>query len=185
MHYIFRPSLLGAAWEFELTPEALVWRAGRRTGSWLYQDIARVRLSFRPQSMQTQRYRADIQHKNGVRIALLSVTWRGQLALTAQSKDYRAFVIELHRRLAAAGSQTEYVSGLPRLLYGLVFGVLTVLGLTMVLLGLRAIVEGAYAGAIFVAAFMALGCWQMGGFIRRNRPGHYPPDDIPSRLLPG
>lgn len=184
MHYAFKPSLLGAVWEFELTPDALIWRAGRRTGHWLYTDIAQVRLSYRPQSMQAQRYRADIQHKDGARIALLSVTWRGMLALSAQSADYRAFLLDLHRRLIAANSQTEYVSGLKRPLYVLGLGVLVALGLTMALLGLRAMFEGAYAGAAFVAAFMALGGWQMGGFMWRNRPGPYAPDQIPAKLLP-
>lgn len=185
MHYSFKPSLLGAMWEFELTPEALLWRAGRRTGRWLYADIAQVRLTYRPQSMQAQRYRADLRHKDGGRIALLSVTWRGMLALSTQSDDYRAFVVELHRRLAAANSQTEYVSGLKRPLYALGLGMLVVLGIGMLLLCLRAIIEGAYAGAAFVVAFMAVGGWQMGGFMWRNRPGSYAPDQIPAKLLPG
>lgn len=185
LRYTFKPSLLGAMWEFELTPEALLWRAGRRTGRWLYQDIAQVRLSYRPQSMQAQRYRADIRHQDGTRIALLSVTWRGMLALTTQSEDYRAFVLELHRRLAAAKGKTEFVSGLARPFYGLGLGMLVLIGIVMALLCLRAIVEGAFAGAAFVAAFMALGGWQMGGFMWRNRPGQYAPEHVPGKLLPG
>jgi hypothetical protein len=58
--YSYKPSLTGAAWEFRLRPDALEWRAGRHEGRVPYGRIARVRLSFRPVTMQTRRFVAEI-----------------------------------------------------------------------------------------------------------------------------
>ena len=59
-NYTYKPSLLGAPHEFRLAPDALVWRVGGRTGSAAYGDILRVRLSFRPMTMQPYRFQAEI-----------------------------------------------------------------------------------------------------------------------------
>jgi len=37
---------------------------------------------------------------------------------------------------------------------------------------------------LFLVGFAALFAWQVGGFIRRNRPGVYTFDDLPKALLP-
>ena len=49
---------------------------------------------------------------------------------------------------------------------------------------LRALVTGEFAGAAFFVGFAALFIWQVGGFIRRNRPVVYAFDRIPEELLP-
>jgi len=49
---------------------------------------------------------------------------------------------------------------------------------------LRSIVSGEWAGALFLVGFAALFAWQVGGFIRRNRPLAYTFDDLPKALLP-
>src|SRR5258708_39636696 len=63
--YAYKPSLIGAAHRFELTGQGLSWRFAGRTGVWPYADIAGVRLSYRPVSMQAHRFRADITNRNG------------------------------------------------------------------------------------------------------------------------
>ena len=40
------------------------------------------------------------------------------------------------------------------------------------------------AGALFILGFAALFGWQVGGFIRRNRPLVYSFDHLPEKLLP-
>ena len=54
LSYAYKPSLLGAPWEFRLTADALEWSIGRHQGRTPYDRIARVRLSFRPVTMQTR-----------------------------------------------------------------------------------------------------------------------------------
>ena len=51
--YSYKPSLMGAAFEFRLRPDALEWSKGRYEGRTPYDRIQRVRLSFRPITMQT------------------------------------------------------------------------------------------------------------------------------------
>jgi len=45
-------------------------------------------------------------------------------------------------------------------------------------------VTGEYAGALFFIGFAALFGWQIGGFVRRNRPVVYSWDGLPAALLP-
>ena len=59
--YAYKASLIGAAHQFELTDEGLSWQAGSRSGVWPYAGIAAIRLSYRPVSMQSRRFRADIE----------------------------------------------------------------------------------------------------------------------------
>jgi len=37
---------------------------------------------------------------------------------------------------------------------------------------------------LFMVGFAALFAWQIGGFLRRNRPRTYTLDDVPRELLP-
>ena len=54
--YEYKPSIMGAPSQFKLTGEGLEWSVGRGSGLVPYGDIRRVRMSFRPAHMQSQRY---------------------------------------------------------------------------------------------------------------------------------
>ena len=54
--------------------------------------------------MQARRFRADIESADLGRIALLSTSWQTSVLMAPQDRDYRAFIVELHRRMKAAGS---------------------------------------------------------------------------------
>ena len=54
--YVYKAALIGAARQFELTDEGLSWKVGGKSGVWPYADIAAVRLSYRPSSMQPRRF---------------------------------------------------------------------------------------------------------------------------------
>ena len=49
---------------------------------------------------------------------------------------------------------------------------------------IRALMTGEHAGALFLVGFALLFNWQIGGFIRRNRPLTYTFDHLPEALLP-
>lgn len=76
LSYAYKASLVGSAYRFGLTEDRLTWQVGGRSGLWPYTDIAAVRLSYRPISMQPQRFCADIDHVSGARIRVLSTTWQ-------------------------------------------------------------------------------------------------------------
>jgi hypothetical protein len=54
----------------------------------------------------------------------------------------------------------------------------------MAALLVRALVIGEWAGALFIVGLSTLFGWQIGGFMRRNRPRAYTFDALPRDLLP-
>lgn len=182
--YAYRASAIGSAHRFALEDDGLSWRVGRRTGRWRYEDIVAVRMSYRPMSMQSHRFRTEISHRDGGRIIVMSTTWRTLALMDAQSNDYRTFIVELHRRLAGHGARAMLVGGLNPALYVAGMGVLTLLCVAMTALLARAIMTGEWAGALFIVGLSALFGWQIGRFMRRNRPRAYTFDTLPQDLLP-
>ena len=182
--YAYKASLVGAAHQFELTEQGLSWRIAGRSGLWPYPDIAVVRLSYRPVSMQSRRFRADVGNAVGARIAILSTSWQTAALMAPQDRDYRAFITELHARMARAGSRAMLVGGLGPRVYAAAIICVTLLAVAMTGLLLRSITTGEWAGALFLVGFSALFAWQVGGFVTRNRPLVYTFDDLPKALLP-
>ena len=182
--YAYRASLIGSAHRFTLEDDGISWHAGRRSGRWRYADIATVRMSYRPMSMQSRRFRTEIEHRGGGRIIVMSTTWQTLALMDTQVKDYRAFILELHRRLAEHGARVALVGGLNPALYFVGAGVLALLSVSMAALLVRALVTGEWAGALFIVGLSALFGWQIGGFMRRNRPRAYAFDALPQELLP-
>ena len=184
LRYAFKASLIGSAHQFELTERGLSWRVAGRTGLWPYADIAAVRLSYRPVSMQSRRFRADISNADGARLAILSTSWQTAALMAPQDRDYRAFIVALHARMAKAASRAVLAGGLGPRVYAAAIVCVTLLAVAMAGLLLRSIATGEWAGALFLIGFAALFAWQVGGFIARNRPLAYTFDDLPKALLP-
>jgi hypothetical protein len=182
--YAYKASLIGAAHQFDLTEQGLSWRIAGRSGIWPYADIATVRLSYRPVSMQSRRFRADIGNADGARIVILSTSWQTAALMAPQDRDYRAFMTQLHARMASAGSRAVLVGGLGPRVYAAAIICLTLVGFAMAGLFVRSIATGEWAGALFFIGFAALFAWQVGGFVRRNRPLAYGFDHLPEALLP-
>jgi hypothetical protein len=182
--YVYKPSLLGAPWKFRLRPDALEWQAGRHRGCIPYAGIARIRLSFRPLTMQTRRFVTEIWWPGGPRLTIASSSWRSPVEQVAQDRDYGAFVRALNARVAAAGAQASFETGAPAVLYWPGLAVFIAVAVALTVLILRALAVEAFAGAALVAAFFALFIWQSGAYFRRNRPGHYRPESPPPELVP-
>jgi hypothetical protein len=183
--YAYKPSLMGTPWEFRLTPTALEWRNGPREGRIPYAKIRRVRLSFRPATMQGYRFLTQVWADSAPRLDIYSTSWRGMLELARQDGGYRSFVAALHRYLAAAGgTRTEFMCGVSALRYWPAVAVFGGAVVAFAALILRALSEAEWAAAAFIAVFLSLLLWQVGGYVLRNRPGVYRPPDIPPHLLP-
>jgi hypothetical protein len=182
--YAYKASLVGAAHRFELTAEGLCWRIAGKSGVWPYAAISGVRLSYRPVSMQSRRFRADIEGGDRGRIALLSTSWQTSVLMAPQDRDYRAFIVALHRRMAEAGSNAVLIGGLKPRIYLAALVLLALVAVAMAGLLVRAIATGEFAGILFLVGFAALFGWQVGGFVRRNRPRSYTFDHLPEALLP-
>jgi hypothetical protein len=182
--YVYRASLVGSAYQFDLTDDGLSFRTGRKSGVWPYASIALVRLSYRPVSMQSRRFRADVENRNGERIVVLSTSWQTVALMAPQDRDYRAFIVRLHERLAESDGQVTLNGGLRPAVYAASVAILALVFIAMAGLLARALATGEFYGALFIVGFAAIFGWQIGGFIRRNKPRNYTFDELPDELLP-
>jgi len=157
---------------------------GRRSGVWPYADIASIRLSYRPVSMQSRRFRADLERAGGERIAILSTTWQTVSLMTPQDRDYRAFIVALHRRMQATGSKALLIGGIGTVTYAIALTMLALLAIAMIGLFARALATSEFTGALFLVGMAIWFAWTIGGFIKRNRPCRYSFDALPATLLP-
>jgi hypothetical protein len=182
--YAYRPALMGAPFEFRLTPSALEWTKGRYSDRVPYDEVRRLRLSYRPHTMQSHRFLAEIWPVTGPKLQIASTSVRGMVEQERLDPAYRAFVAELHRRIAATGAPTTFQAGSPAVLYWP--GVFVFIGalLMLAVIGVRTLGSGDLAGTALVVGFFALFVWQVGTFFRRNRPSSYGPDAIPDQVMP-
>jgi hypothetical protein len=184
VRYAFKASLVGTAHQFELTDAGLSWHIAGKAGLWPYAGISAIRLTYRPVSLQSRRFRADIDDAGGGRLAILSTSWQTAALMAPQDRDYRAFMTQLHRRMAEAGSNATLAGGLTPRIYAAAVAMLALVAIAMTGLFVRAMATGEFAGALFLVGFAALFGWQIGGFVRRNRPRAYTFDHVPEVLLP-
>lgn len=183
--YAYKPSLMGARWEFKLAPDAIEWRIGRYQGRTPYTRIARIRLSFRPVTMQTRRFVTEIWPVDGPRLVIASSSWKTIIEQEGLDQAYGAFIRELHRRIAASGARVAFEAGSPAILYWLGLAVFVIVSLGLAVLTVRALQSGAWAAAAIIGGMLCLFVWQSGNYFRRNRPGHYRPEAPPEHLVPG
>ncbi len=182
--YSYRPSLLGAAWEFRLTDSGIEWVAGRKSGHIPFRDVRQVRMSYRPASMQSQRFLTEIWAEGAPKLEILSSSWKSLVEQERRDKPYAAFVVELHARIRSAGTPVRFEQGSNRFLYwpGLLVFTGTAFGLAWLVV--RALQAPSVGGAAFIGAFLLLFLWQGGNFFYRNLPGFYSADALPEALLP-
>ena len=182
--YTYRPSLMGAPWTFTLTGDSLEWSAGSKFGRVAWRNIRRLRMSYRPASLQSHRFVTELWADNTPKLQIMSTSWKSMVEQERLDRPYSAFVTELHRRIMQAGADPQFEQGSNPLLYwpGLVLFAGMVLALLLLIV--RALQADAASGAAFIGAFLALFLWQSGNYFRRNRPGVYHPDALPSVLMP-
>lgn len=182
--YSYKPTLMGEALEFRLTPHALQWRISGRTGETPYEHMQRLRLSFRPTTLQTGRFMTEIWSSQGPKLVIASTSWRGLIDQERHDAAYTRFVSELVRRIGLANSQTTFEAGSVPVIYwaGLVVFVVACLGLAALMT--KALASQAWTPALIVAGFLAIFLWQTGGYFRRNRPARFEPEAIPPEVLP-
>jgi len=182
--YAYKAAPLGATWHFHLAPDAIEWEAGPRRGQLPYADIRRLRLSFRPVSMQSRRFLAEIWPSRGAKLQMASSSWRSMVDHEHHEAAYTGFVLELHRRLVAAQVATSFECGSPALRYWPGLAIFAGVGLGLAALTARALAEGAWMAAAMVGGILSVFLWRAGTFFRRNRPGTYAPNAPLRDLLP-
>lgn len=184
VRYSYKPSLVGAPYDFELTEQGLSYRAGFRTDEWPYRDISEIRLTYRPVSMLAHRFRADIRNRAGKKLTVISATWSSIVTLSPQNDAYCAFMRELLRRVAVEGGQVACYAGMQPAVFAASVATLSLVMIALAGLLIRALSTEAYPAALFMLGFAAWFGWYIGGWLSRNKPGSYEPSSPPARLLP-
>ena len=184
IRYTYRASLLGSGWEFSLGPQGIDWTVGDRSGHAPYRGIRRIRMSFRPMSMQTHRFVTEIVAEGAPLLKLASTSWKSLVEQERLDRSYSDFVVELHRRAAAENEHLVCERGRSPLLYWPGLIAFMVMAFTLALLIVRAFQAHAPVAAVLIGIFLALFVWQAASFFRRNRPGTYRADAVPPELLP-
>ncbi len=182
--YSYRPSLLGAGWNFTCDECGIEWTTGAKSGRIPYDKVRRVRMSYRPMSMQSHRFATELWAADGTKLTIVSTSWKSMVEQERQDRSYSEFIRELHRAIAAAAVPVRCEQGKMALLYWPGLATFVTVSIGLALLVVRALQAQALAGAAFVGAFLALFLWQGGNFFRRNRPGLYRPEAPPEDLLP-
>ena len=182
--YAYKPNLAGAPLMLWLRRDGLEWNTGRRSGLVRYDRIRRVRLSFRPATMQSYRFIAELWAPEAPKILIASTSWQGITMQQRLDAPYVAFISELHRRLAAVGSKARFQIGMPSVAYWVGLVVVTATTLSFVMLMIRAMQSDDWRATAVVGAIFAVFVWQIGNFFIRNRPGFYRPELIPPQVLP-
>jgi hypothetical protein len=182
--YAFKASLAGGMRRFTLKPDALHWQVGNRGGSARYDRIRAVRLSYRPVTMQSHRFVAEIWPVGQSKIQIVSVSWRSMMEQQRLDAAYAAFLAELHRRIATARGNTQLSAGLPLVIYWIGVTVFTAVLLATAALVVRAAQTAQWTATVFVALFLAVFTYQIGQYFYRNQPRRYPSGQIPAAVMP-
>jgi hypothetical protein len=182
--YSYRPSLMGAARQFMLADDGIEWTTGRYSGRIAYRDVRRLRMSYKPANMQSQRYLTEVWAEGGPKLAIISSSWKGMFEQERLDKPYSAFVAELHRRLLRAAAPVRYEQGTLPLKYWPALALFAAIVLGLCALIVRGLLANELGGAAFIAGFLLLLLWQGGIFFLRNRPGLYRPEALPASVMP-
>ena len=182
--YAYRPSVMGPIRAFSLSDDGIDWDAGIRSGHIPYRNIRRLRLSYRPTSMQSHRFVTEVWAEGAAKLEIISTSCKSMFEQERLDQSYSDFVRALHHRMSNAPTSTRFEQGSSPFVYwpGLLVFACVALGLAGLIV--RALQNGSLSGAALVVAFLAMFIWYGGNFLRRNRPGTYRPDALPKELIP-
>jgi hypothetical protein len=149
-----------------------------------YRQIRRLRMSFKPVSMQSHRFITECWGEGAPRLKIISTSWKSMVEQERLDRSYSAFIQELHRRISKSAPSVRFERGTNPWIYWPGFALFVAVALGLAGGAMQALQAGAYVGAAFAGAFLALYLWQIENFLRRNRPGVYGPEALPKEVMP-
>jgi hypothetical protein len=182
--YRYRPRMMGGDFVFRLEPDALAWELGRRNGRLTYRDIARLRLGYRPTNLAGSRFIAEIWSREGAKLEIASISQRSLFDYQNLAAEYRAFIIELARRIAASGAACRCDAGFPPWRWWPALFVAVATLTAAIYVSVQALIAGAITAGAVIAALGLFFLWQIGSMVVRNRPRTYDPNSPPGDVLP-
>lgn len=182
--YGYRPRMIGSGYAFRLGEHSLEWNMSGYPGQVPYPMIATVRLGFRPSNFGNRRFIAEIWPRKGAKIEIASASYKSMVSMEDQGPAYRAFLGELHRRIAASGSDCRFEAGFAAWRWWPMVAVASATAVALVYVAVTTLANGDLGAVLLIVGFMGLFAWQMWPLISRNRPVRYDPRRIPAQVLP-
>ena len=99
---------MSAMREFKLSEEGIDWSAGMASGHVPYRNICRLRMLYRPNSIQSHRFLTELWGQGAPRLKIASSSWKSMVEQERLDQSYSAFVREFivafrkHRRPRAS-----------------------------------------------------------------------------------
>jgi len=149
-----------------------------------YRQVRRLRMSFRPVSMQSHRFITELWWEGEPQLKIISTSWKSIVEQERQDRSYSVFVRALHQRISESASAARFERGTSPWIYWPGFAIFVAVAVGVAGGAVQALQAGAYVGAAFARAFLALYLWQIENFLRRNRPGTYSPEALPRDVMP-
>jgi hypothetical protein len=184
LSYAYRPRMIGSGNSFRLGKHSLEWNMGGYPGQMAYPMISIMRLSYRPSSLGSPRFTAEIWPRSGTKIEIASASYKSPVALEDQGPAFRAFMYELHKRVAASGGNCRFEAGFAAWRWWPMLAISAAAAVGLLFVTLQTIRNGDLPTMALVAGFILLFAWQMWPLVMRNRPERYDPLNIPPRVLP-
>lgn len=174
--YAFNENALVKRRTYRLTEDALTWQAeGEQLDGVFYDEIAEVQMAYIPSRFATNRYRTRIILRRGGMVNLLNTDFTGFGSFTEKNAEYRAFILELHRRLAEHGRNIVYRKGSSGGGYvanmALTIFIFVMIGIAVVMLLNFGLVWIAVVKLVIILFFIPT----LIRFMRRSRPESYDP----------
>jgi hypothetical protein len=182
--YHYKPRMIGSGFSFRLGVLSLEWYMSGLPGQVAYPMIDMVRLGFRPSNFGNRRFTAEIWPRKGAKIEIASASYKSMVSMEDLGPEYRAFITELHKRIAASGGNCRFVAGFAAWRWWPMVAVAVATAGALVYVGGTTLLRGDFGAGLLVVGFMALFAWQMWPLISRNRPIRYDPRNIPAQILP-
>src|SRR5690606_25952271 len=135
---------------------SLEWNVGGYPGQMPYPMIATIRLGYRPSNLGSQRFTAEIWPRSGSKIEIASASYKSPVALEDQGPDYRAFILELHRRVAASGSDCRFEAGFAAWRWWPMLAVSVAAAVGLFFVAFQTLRSGDVPTMLLVAAFVIL-----------------------------
>jgi hypothetical protein len=182
--YAYRPRMLGSGNAFRLGAHSLEWNMGGYPGQIPYPMIATIRLGYRPSNLGSPRFTAEIWPRAGAKIEIASASYKSPVAMEDQGPAFRAFILELHKRVAESGGDCRFEAGFAAWRWWPMVAISAAAAVGLLFVTIQTLRNGDAPTMLLIGGFILLFWWQMWPLITRNRPERYDPRSIPTRVLP-
>jgi hypothetical protein len=165
----------------KLTNDTIAWTQDDRTSEALLADIVAVHLSSSGRRVIVDR--CAITFADNTVLTVVNCD-PGGYRDSERAADYRAFVADLHARLASGPHRTiRFTAGWTPSRYQTMLMGAYVLAVVYAVVGMALCLMARDWRGLGIVILGGIGCWRMERTTRANAPRDYTPDNLPAQLM--